>query len=77
MKADICNSVKGLQVDIDAVKSELSKTTRALQQTINLQEERLATVEDSATKTSNSLAEVEVTVNALKGEFCPLPLLHR
>lgn len=41
LKADICNSieaaVKGLQADIAAVKSQLSTTTGALQQTINLQ----------------------------------------
>lgn len=58
-----------LQVDIAAVKSELSTTTGALQQTINLQEERLAAVRDSATKTSNSVAEVEATFSALKGEI--------
>lgn len=73
LKADICNSieeaVKGLQTDIAAVKSELSTTTGALQQTINVQEERLAAVEDSATKTSDGLAEMEVTVTALKGEI--------
>lgn len=73
MKADICNSieaaVKGLQTDIAAVKSELSTTTAALQQTINLQEERLAAVEESATKTSDGLADMEVTMSALKGEI--------
>lgn len=73
LKADICNSIeeaiKGLQTDIAAVKSELSTTTGALQQTINLQEERLAAVEDTATKTSDGLAEMEVTVSALKGEI--------
>lgn len=67
LKADICHSieeaVKGLQTDIAAVKSELSTTTGALQQSINLQEERLAALEDSATKTSDGLAEMEVTVS--------------
>ena len=73
LKADICNSievaVKGLKTDIAAVKSELSTTTGALQQTIDLQEERLAAVEDSATKTSDGLAEMEVSMSALKGEI--------
>lgn len=72
LKANICNSikaaVKGFQIDVAAVKSELCTTTGALQQTINLQEERLATVEDSAMKTRDSLAEMEATVGALKGE---------
>lgn len=73
LKVDICNTietaVKGPQVDIAAVKLELSITTGAIQQTINLQEERLAAVEDSATKTSNASAAMEVTVTTLKGEI--------
>lgn len=71
-KAEICNtidsSLKGLQADIAAVRSELCSTTGAIQQTITLHEERLAAVEDSATKTSDALTEIEVTVAALKDE---------
>ena len=73
---DICNSnevaVKGLQTDIAAVKSELNTTTGALQLTINLQEERLAAV--SAKKTSDGLAEMEVSMSALKGEIRALQI---
>lgn len=72
-KSDICHTiesaVQGLQADMVAVRSELSTTTGAMQQTINLQEERLAAVEDSATKTSDTLAELEATVAAMKGEI--------
>ena len=73
LKADICNSiqsaVKGFQADLAAVKAEITTTTGALQQTINLQEGRLAAVEDHATKASDALAEMEVAVTALKGEI--------
>uniref|UniRef100_A0A8C9XNH6 L1 transposable element RRM domain-containing protein n=1 Tax=Sander lucioperca TaxID=283035 RepID=A0A8C9XNH6_SANLU len=76
LKANICNTiesaVKGLQAEVAAVKSELSTTAGAIQQSINLQEERLAAVEDSATKASDAIADMEVTVSALKNEILAL-----
>lgn len=72
-KSEICNTiesaVQGLQADIVAVRSELGSTTGAIQESINLQEERLTAVEDSATKTSDTVTELEATVAAMRGEI--------
>lgn len=60
--------VSNLQADVNSIKLELSTTAGAIQQTINLQEERLDAVEDSSTKTSKVMTELEVTVMTLKSE---------